>query len=371
MFELTEEQELLRAQVRGLLEDHAGPARLRELITEGAGMDRGLWDQFAGLGLLGAAIPEEYGGVGLGPAELCLLCEEIGRATAPVPFFSSICLAAEAICLMGSEAQKARWLPALASGEAIGAFALDEKPGPVSAASLSLRLEDGRLNGIKRPVADAGLADILVVALADESFALVETAQEGVIIEPLKGFDELRHHAAVRFEGARGSLLGGAPVPGGLDRLRDRAAIYQAFEQVGGCETALHMARDYALQRYIFGRQLASYQAIKHRLADILVSLELARSNALAAGSALEGGQESLGLLAAAARLSASEAYEVAARENLQVHGGIGFTWEANCHFHYRRARLLGLNLGSRTVWADRLIEAAGAHTGPDQGDMT
>jgi alkylation response protein AidB-like acyl-CoA dehydrogenase len=152
-------------------------------------------------------------------------------------------------------------------------------------------------------------------------------------------------------------MSGADPAPM-LRRLQDRAAIYEAFEQVGAAEAAMLMARDYTLQRYTFGRPLASYQAVKHNLANILVMVELARSNALHAAALLEAESPDLPAAAATARLAATRAYEVAARENLQLHGGIGFTWEADCHFHYRRARLLALNLGSAELWEERLIDA-------------
>jgi acyl-CoA dehydrogenase len=174
----------------------------------------------------------------------------------------------------------------------------------------------------------------------------------------MKGFDHLRKHARLVLEDAPAELMDGADADETLRRLLDRAAIFAAFEQVGAAESALFMARDYTLQRYTFGRQLGSYQAVKHSLANILVMVELARSNALYAAAALEADAPDLPVAAATARLGATRAYETAARENLQFHGGIGFTWEANCHFHYRRARLLALNLGSPEVWEGRLIDA-------------
>jgi alkylation response protein AidB-like acyl-CoA dehydrogenase len=174
----------------------------------------------------------------------------------------------------------------------------------------------------------------------------------------MKGFDQLRKHARVAFEGASAEELGGADAGETLARLYDAAAIYEAFEQVGAAEAAMLMARDYTLDRYTFGRQLASYQAVKHNLANILVLVEVARSNALYAAEALQTGASDIPAAAATARLAATRAYEVAARENLQLHGGIGYTWEANCHFHHRRARLLALNLGSAEIWENRLIDA-------------
>ena len=365
---LSDTQKELKEQVSALLAERATPDTLRRLITENAPWDEGLWRAFAELGLLGAAIPEAYGGVGLGPMDLCVIAEEVGRATAPIPFFSSICLAAEAIQLAGSQAQKDEWLPRLAAGEVVGTLAWTEGPGAPRLAGLSTRLASGALSGTKSPVPDAGLAQVCVVVATSSgrpALALAEMDQPGVKLTPMNGFDQLRHHARIDFVEARAEPLEAADAAETVRRLWDRAAIYSAFEQVGGTESALYMARDYTMQRYIFGRPLASYQAVKHKLADILVMLELARSNALYAAAALEDDAQDVAVAAATARLAATRAYETAARESLQLHGGIGFTWEANCHFHYRRARLLALNIGSAEVWADRLIDELSARNAP------
>jgi alkylation response protein AidB-like acyl-CoA dehydrogenase len=355
--DLSDEQKQLKDQVQRLLAEQVTPDLLRRVITEESGFDPGLWRSAADLGLLGAAIPEEYGGVGLGERDLCVIAEEMGRAVAPIPFFSSICLAAEAIKLAGTPAQKQAWLPKLASGEAIGTFAWTEGLG-AAGASVSARLSGGKLNGSKAPVPDAELAHVAVVVCAGPKLALVDLSGAGVTRSPLKGFDQLRKHARLTFADTPAEAMDAADADETLRRLYDRAAIFAAFEQVGAAESALMMARDYTLARYTFGRQLASYQALKHRLADILVMVELARSNALYAAAALEADAPDLPAAAATARVAATRAYEIAARENLQLHGGIGFTWEANCHFHYRRARLLALNLGSAEVWEGRLIDA-------------
>ena len=355
--DLSDEQKQLKEQVQRLLAEHVTPDLLRKLITEDAGFDPDLWRLTAEMGLLGAAIPEAYGGVGLGERDLCVIAEEMGRAVAPIPFFSSICLAAEAIKLAGTEAQKQAWLPRLASGEAIGTFAWQEGLGAPSAV-LATRLANGKISGAKSPVPDAELAQVAVVVCAGPKLALVDLAAPGVRVEPLKGFDQLRKHARLHLDGAPAEAMDGADPDETLRRLYDRAAIFAAFEQVGAAESAMLMARDYTLQRYTFGRQLASYQAVKHNLANILVMVELARSNALYAAAALEADAPDLPAAAATARIGATRAYETAARENLQLHGGIGFTWEANCHFHYRRARLLALNLGSAEVWEGKLIDA-------------
>lgn len=358
--EFTDEQAQLKDQVQRLFADYVSADRLRQLITDGQGYDDDLWRAVADMGLLGAAIPEAYGGVGLGPKALCVIAEEAGRSVAPIPFFSSICLAAEAIKLCGSEAQKRAWLPRLASGEVIATFAWAEGGGSIDAPA-GARLADGRLNGAKWPVPDAAIAQVAVIVCAGPALALVDLGGAGVRVEPLKGFDELRNHARLTFSNAAAEPLDAIDVREALDRIYDAAAVFAAFEQVGAAESAMLMARDYTLQRYTFGRQLASYQAVKHNLANILVMVELARSNALHAAAVLEAEASGLGLAAATARVGATRAYEVAARENLQLHGGIGFTWEADCHFHYRRARLLALNLGSTEIWEGRLVQAVSA----------
>lgn len=356
--ELSDEQKQLRDQVARFLDGKAGPDALRRLINSGEGVDRALWRDVAELGVLGAAIPEEFGGVGLGLKDLCVISEQMGRVVAPIPFFSSICLAGEALKLAGTEAQKTAWLPKLATGEAIGTFAWNEGPGAASM-RVSTRLMSRKLSGVKSPVSDATIADIAVVVCAGPKLALVELTRAGVTREPLTGFDQLRHHARVTFDNADAEeMTGAAGADEALRQLYDRAAVLEAFEQIGAAESAMLMARDFTLQRFIFARQLASYQAVKHKLADILVMVELARANALYAADALDADARDATAAAATARLAATRAYEVAARENLQLHGGIGFTWEANCHFHYRRARLLALNLGSAEVWESRLIDA-------------
>ena len=364
-FDLTDEQKQIKEEVGRLLDERATPDQLRKLITAEAPYDPELWATMGELGLMGAAIPEAFGGVGLGEKSLCVIAEELGRVVAPVPFFSSICLAAEAIRLAGTEVQKAEWLPKLASGEAIGTLAWFEGPGFPDERKLATKLSGGKLSGTKAPVPDGGIATVAVVVCDGPQLALVDLAAPGVAREPMNGFDQLRQHARLAFDAAPAEAMTGADAGETLRRLQDRAAIYEAFEQVGAAEAAMLMARDYTLQRYTFGRQLASYQAIKHKLADILVMVELARSNALYAAAVLEADAADLAVAAATARVGATRAYEIAARENLQLHGGIGFTWEANCHFHYRRARLLALNLGSQEIWEGRLIDALAAQNQP------
>lgn len=355
-FDLSDEQKMLAEQARGLLAERVPFDRLRGLIGGdafgGAEWDEPLWRELAEMGFLGAHIPEAFGGLGLGALDLGVISAELGRVNAAVPFHSSIVLAAEALLLAGSEVQKQKWLPGLANGTVIGCFAASEGPGPLFGQGTAL--VDGRLTGIKTPVADAGVAQVAVVQVA-RGLALVRLDQPGVTRTRLDSFDQLRAHYRLEFDAVEAEPLasGAADV---LATLVDRGAVQAAFEAVGASDACLAMARDYAMDRQIFGRSLAGYQAIKHKLADVAVAAELARSNAYYAGWAAELAPDELPAAAAAARLTAIKAFEMAARENLQVHGGIGYTFEANCHFYYRRERLLAVNMGNRTYWANRLL---------------
>lgn len=351
-FDLSDEQKMLAEQARGLLAERTPYDHLRKLIDSGAEWDAALWRELGEMGFLGANIPSASGGLGMTELDLGVISQELGRVNAAVPFFSSIVLAADAIRLAGSEAQKAEWLPQLASGAVVACFASAEGPGPVL--GQGVRLAGGKLTGTKQPVADAGIASIAVVQVGD-GLALVRLDQPGVTRTKLDSFDQLRSHYRIDFAGAEAEAL---PGKGVLPTLLDRAAVQAAFEAVGGSEACLAMGRDYVMDRQMFGRPLASYQAIKHKLADVAVAIELAKSNAYFAGWAAEASAADLPGAAAAARLTAIKAFELAARENLQVHGGIGYTFEANCHFYYRRERMLAVIVGNRGYWADRLIKA-------------
>jgi alkylation response protein AidB-like acyl-CoA dehydrogenase len=359
-FDFSDDLKELREQARKFLRERCPSAAVRKILEGPQPYDQALWKEIAAMGWTGAAIPEAYGGAGLGHLGLCVLAEELGSVLAPVPFSSSVYLASEAIAAGGSEAQKKAWLPKLASGAAIGTLALAEGPGKADARKLRTTFRAGILSGEKLPVPDGDVADVAIVVAQGErgiALAIADLNGPGVAREPVETIDPSRSHARIRFEGAPAETLGN---PGDgerlLRRVQDRAAVLFAFEQVGGAQRSLEMARDYALQRYAFGRPIGSFQAIKHKLADVYVATELARSNAYYGAWALARDAPELPLAAAAARISASEAYFLAAKENIQVHGGMGYTWEFDCHLYYRRAKLLSLALGSTRVWKDRLI---------------
>ena len=277
-----------------------------------------------------------------------------------MPFSSSVYLATEAIIAGGSEAQKKAWLPKLASGEVIGTLALAEGPGKADIRKLRTTFRNGALSGEKLPVPDGDVADIaVVVAQGDRgvALALVDLRASGVTRAAVETIDPSRSHARIAFNGAPAEPLGAAADGERLlKRVQDRAAVLFAFEQVGGAQRCLEAARDYALERYAFGRPIGSFQAIKHKLADVYVATELARSNAYYGAWALERDAPELPVAAAAARICANDAFFLAAKENVQVHGGMGYTWEFDCHLYYRRAKLLSLALGSTRLWKDRLI---------------
>jgi acyl-CoA dehydrogenase len=352
-FDLSDEQKMLAEQARGLISERSPYDHLRALIDRGAEWDESLWRELGEMGFLGAAIPEAHGGLGMSALDQGVIAQELGRANATIPFFSSIILCADAIRLAGSDAQKAEWLPKLASGDVVGTFAYAEGSGPSFATGVTLI--DGKLNGTKTPVADAGIAQIAIVLVGGGGFALVALDQAGVTRRKLDSFDQLRAHYRIDFTGAEAEALPGTDA---LATLIDRAAVQASFEASGAAEACLTMARDYALERQMFGRPLASFQAIKHKLAELAVEVELARSNAYFGAWAADVSPDDLPAAAAAARLTALTAFKTGARENLQVHGGIGYTQEANCHFYYRRERTLALALGSADYWADRLITA-------------
>jgi alkylation response protein AidB-like acyl-CoA dehydrogenase len=365
-FDFSDEQKQLRDEARKFLTEKCPPKAVRAVLDGKAAYDRELWQGLAEMGFLGVAIPESYGGAGAGHLELCVIAEEMGRALAPVPFSSTVYLAAEALLIAGSEAQKQKWLPKIAKGEAIGTLALFEGKGNPSPQAIKLAASGNALTGVKMPVADGAIADFAVVATRtgssgrdnDISLFIVELKSEGVETKSLSNIDPTRGQAEITLKNAKAEPLGrtgdGWSI---LTQVLDRAAVLMAFEQVGGADRALEMGRDYALDRIAFGRPIGSFQAVKHMLADMYVSATLARSNSYYGAWALSTNSSELPEAAAAARISATQAFQHCAKNNIQVHGGMGFTWEFDCHMFYRRANATALGLGSLSYWEDQLID--------------
>lgn len=365
-FDFSDEQKQMRDEARKFLSQRSSPKAVRAVVEGKAPYDKELWKGLAEMGFIGVAIPEEYGGTGAGHLELCVIAEEIGRALAPVPFASTVYLAAEALMLAGSDAQKKKWLPKIAAGEAIGTLALFEGKGNPSAKAIKTTASNNTISGTKKPVADGAIADFAIVAARtgagnserDIALYLVELKGEGVTAKALTSIDPSHDQAEIVFKNAKAEPLG-KPGDGWsiLTQVLDRAAVLTAFEQVGGADRALEMGRDYALDRIAFGRPIGSFQAVKHMLADMYVSATLARSNSYYGAWALSTNAGELPEAAAAARISATQAFQHCAKNNIQVHGGMGFTWEFDCHLYYRRANATALSLGSLSYWEDQLID--------------
>jgi alkylation response protein AidB-like acyl-CoA dehydrogenase len=365
-FDFSDEQKQLRDEARKFLTEKSPPKAVRAVLDGKAPYDRELWRGLAEMGFLGVAIPESYGGAGAGHLELCVIAEEMGRALAPVPFSSTVYLAAEALLIAGSEAQKQKWLSKIAKGEAIGTLALFEGKGNPSPQAIKLAASGNALTGVKVPVADGAIADFAIVVAgtgsggreSDITLYLVELKGDGIETKALSNLDPTRGQAEITFKNAKAEPLGrtgeGWSI---LAQVLDRAAVLMAFEQVGGADRALEMGRDYALDRIAFGRPIGSFQAVKHMLADMYVSATLARSNCYYGAWALSTNSSELPEAAAGARISATQAFQHCAKNNIQVHGGMGFTWEFDCHMFYRRANAAALGLGSLSYWEDQLID--------------
>jgi alkylation response protein AidB-like acyl-CoA dehydrogenase len=360
-FEFSEEQQLLRQQAQTFLRDKASPAHVRAILDGDEPFDQALWRDMAELGWTATTIPEAFGGLGLSHLELCVLAEELGRSLAPTPFSSSVYLATEALLLYGNKTQQQRYLPALASGALIACYAVAEGPKPVTATNLATTVRNGALSGVKVPVADGDVADIAILlahnGLGRASLYIADLRGDGVTRTRVNTLDPTRSHAKIAFDQAPVERLGDDGQGWRHNEmLFDRAAVLFAFEQVGGAQACLDMSRDYAMRRYAFGRPIASFQAIKHRMVDMYIAITLARSNCYYGAWALNTNAPELSVAAATARASATDAFHYCAKENIQLHGGMGFTWEFDCHLYYRRSKLLAVNLGGPNRWKDLLV---------------
>ncbi len=352
-FDFSDDQRLLQEEVRKMLADTCTSAEIRRVLDGKATHAETVWRNLIDMGAATAAIPESYGGAGLGYLELCLVAEEAGRHLAPAPLSSSIYLAAEALLKGGSEAQKQQWLPRIARGELIATAALGS--GETYLATPPLTFADGTLTGRAAVVADGMIAGLAILRAGDQ-LVLVDLESPGVTRKPLTSLDPTRPHAELNFSATPAELLrDGLQGPALAARVLDGAAVLLAFEQVGGAARILDISRDYALERKAFGRQIGGFQALKHKMADIYTRNELARVHAYYGAWALAADAPELPLAAAAARVAATTAYKHAAEEGIEIHGGIGFTWEMDCHLYLRRSRHLGQLIGSEHAWRDRL----------------
>jgi alkylation response protein AidB-like acyl-CoA dehydrogenase len=359
--EFSDDQKFVQKTARDYLTENAPLSLCRAVLEGNKPYDPALWKGVAEMGWLGTAVPEAYGGAGLSHLELVLIAQELGRTLAPIPFSSSVYLAIEAILQAGSEAQKQKWLPKLTSGEAIGTLALAEGLGDFDASSASgTRFDGSRVTGVKVPVSDGSAANVAVVVAREgngHSLVLVELDGEGVSRTALASFDASRPLARLQLEGARGERLGAVGQGAGVVRdVLDRAAVLMGYEQIGGAERALELTRSFTMGRFAFGRPVASFQALKHRMADVYAKTQIALSNGYFAAWSLSNGSDELAVAACSTRVAASEAFVLASEEMIQMHGGVGFTWEYDCHLFYRRARSRAAALGTPNEWRVKLV---------------
>ena len=365
-FDFSDDQKLLQEQARKFLTDKCSRKLVRSVLDNNKNQySKELWQEVVNMGWTATAIPEEYGGLGLGMLELCVIAEELGRSLAPIPFSSSIYIFAEFLKAYGSENQKKQYLPKIASGELIGSFAFPETKGTPRTNNINSKVENDKLSGKKLPVNDGQVADVLIVAANSDknqdhnslSLYIVETNQVGVEEKLLDTLDPTRPSSQIEFSNVACSILGEKGEGWSMiQNILNRAAVLFAFEQVGGAQVALDEAKKYSIERYAFGKPIGSFQALKHKMADMYVKNELAKSNAYYGAWALSTDSMELPVAAAGARVSATEAFHYASKENIQIHGGVGFTWEYDCHLFYRRSKLLSLNLGSIRKWKENLI---------------
>ena len=310
--DFSDDQKFLQSEARKFLEKEGSINRSRKVLEDKQSIDKELWNKIVELGWTGIRIPEEYGGLGLGHLELCVVAEELGRYLAPVPFSSSVYLFTEAI----------------------------------------IKYADA--------VPDAGIATHSLVVSNSTSgicLRLVDHSSDSVIIEHQDTIDESRGHFSVEYNNTPSILIGDDS--NGWDfyeNLLDQAAVLFSFEQIGGSQASLDMATSYAKERYAFGRQIGSFQAIKHKLADMYVAITLAKSNSYYAAWALSTDSSDLSVASATARVSSTKAFQLCSKENIQTHGGNGFTWEYDCHLYYKRSKLLSVNIGSLPNWKEKLV---------------
>jgi alkylation response protein AidB-like acyl-CoA dehydrogenase len=373
-FGLSEEQELLQRSAAEFLRAECPPSLVRELAGDEDGVPRALYRKMAALGWMGMVVPESYGGAGLSLLDLALLVEQFGRVVLPGPFFSSAVLATLALLYGGTAAQRKGWLPRLAAGDAVGTlawFEASDRLDPPGIAARARRVAAGyRLSGTKLFVTDAHVADVFVAAFRTAgggaqgvTLFLVPRDTPGVEVRPLQTIDVTRRAAEVRFRDVdvpATAVLGG--VGRGwrtLVRVADAAAVMLAADSLGGAERALEMAVDYAKVREQFGRPIGSFQAIKHLAAEMVSEIEPARSLLWYAAYALDALPRDAARAASMAKACLCEVYARTANRAVQIHGGIGFTWEHDLHFWFKRAKWNELAFGDPTYHRERVATLA------------
>jgi alkylation response protein AidB-like acyl-CoA dehydrogenase len=368
-FAFTDEQEELRKTVRSFLENKSSEEAVREQMETDNGFDPAVWSQMGEqMGLQGLSIPEEFGGSGYGFVELGIVLEEMGRALLCAPFFSTAVLAANTLLQSGDDAAKQKYLPAIASGETIATLAYVEPSGKWDESGITMEATkaDGgyTLSGTKSFVLDGHTAGLILVAAktgAGTSLFAVDGDASGLTRTNLSTMDQTRKQAKLDFDNTPAELIGEEGKGWNtLETVLDLAAVALAAEQVGGAQKVLEMAVDYAKVRVQFGRPIGSFQAIKHKCADMLLEVESAKSAAYYGMWCASEMNDELPSTASLAKAYCSEAYFHAAAENIQIHGGIGFTWEHPAHLYFKRAKSSELLFGDPTYHREQLAQRIG-----------
>jgi alkylation response protein AidB-like acyl-CoA dehydrogenase len=373
-FAFSDEQEQLRDAVRKFMDAKSPEAEVRRLMETTEGSDAAVWTQMAQeLGLQSLHLPEQYGGQGFTFVELGIVLEEMGRVLLCAPYFSTVCLAANAILNAGTEAQQGELLPGIASGDTIAALAFTEPNGKWDASGITMEAKGSgdswTLSGTKMFVIDGHTASTVIVVARQAGtagedgigFFVVDAEASGLTRTPLATMDQTRKQARLDFDGVAARPLG-EPGSGwaALSKTLDQAAVCLANEMVGGAQRVLEMSVDYAKVRVQFGRPIGSFQAIKHKCADMLLEVESAKSAAYYAAWAAAEDNEELPVVASLAKAYCSDAYFHAAAENIQIHGGIGFTWEHPAHLYFKRAKSSEILLGDATYHRELLAQRIG-----------
>ena len=373
-FAFTEDQDSLRDVVRSFMDAKSTEEDVRTLMDTESGYDTAIWAQMGGeLGLQGLHIPEQFGGQGYGFVELAIVFEEMGRKLLCAPYFATVALAANAILNAGTDAEKGALLPGIASGETIGALAFTEANGRWDADGITMVAKgsgsDWTLDGEKMFVIDGHNADLIVVVARTEgssgtdgiSFFTVAGDAAGLTRTPLATMDQTRKQARLEFAGVKATPLGAAGAGwAALAKTLDQAAVCLSNEMVGGAQFVLDMSVEYAKVRVQFGRPIGSFQAIKHKCADMLLEVESAKSAAYYSAWAAAEDNEELPVVASLSKAYCSDAYFHATAENIQIHGGIGFTWEHPAHLYFKRAKSSEILLGDATYHRELLAQRIG-----------
>ena len=350
-FGLNENQVILRDSAREFFTAECPPAFVRRVMETDTAHDATLWSKLAAQGYTGIIFDEEHGGVGLGIVELALLLEEAGRVLLPGPFFSTMAMAGAVIESCGSNAQKRRYLAPICSGAARSTLALIESTASWDPADVRMTAAGGRLSGEKLFVPDAAVADSMVVVAHDGAY-VIDTKSPGVSIERMAGMDGTRKVYAVTLGGVPGEKLEHAD---GLARGLSIATTALVAEMVGGMQRTLDITVNYAKTRTQFGKPIGSFQAVQHQCADMYLETESSRSAAYYAAWALQERAPDAAAAVSIAKLYASDAARTVGNRGIQVHGGMGFTWENDLHLYYRRAKVSETTFGDATFHRERL----------------